>query len=46
LDRQRANCSNEVITFHSSRGAGEHFYMGAMRLARQAMFDWLDETLG
>jgi hypothetical protein len=46
LDRQRAKCSNKVITVHSSQGAGEHFYMGAMRLARQAMFDWLDETLG
>jgi len=31
---------------HSSQGAGEHFYMGAMRLARQAMFDWLDGTRG
>jgi hypothetical protein len=31
---------------HSSQVAGEHFYMEAVKLARQAMFDWLDETLG
>ena len=37
---------NRVITLHSSQGAGEHFYMEAVKLARQAMFDWLDETLG
>jgi hypothetical protein len=37
---------NRVITLHSSQGAGEHCHVGAMRLARQATFDWFDETLG
>jgi pimeloyl-ACP methyl ester carboxylesterase len=37
-------CPTKLVTLHASEGAGEHCHMGAMRLAHQTMFDWLDET--
>jgi pimeloyl-ACP methyl ester carboxylesterase len=36
---------HKVVTFRAFEGAEEHCHMGAMRLAHQTMFDWLDETL-
>jgi pimeloyl-ACP methyl ester carboxylesterase len=37
-------CPNKLVTLRAADGAGEHCHMGAMRLAHQTMFDWLDET--
>ena len=38
-------CPHKYVTLHTSQGAGEHCHMGAMRLAHQTIFDWLDEVL-
>jgi pimeloyl-ACP methyl ester carboxylesterase len=38
-------CPKEFILFTSEEGAGLHCQMGAMLLAHQRIFDWLDETL-
>ncbi len=35
----------KLVTFLEADGAGEHCHMGAMFLAHQTIFDWLDETL-
>ncbi|MBA8841305.1 alpha/beta fold hydrolase [Ochrobactrum sp. RH2CCR150] len=36
---------NKTVTLTRAVGASTHCHMGAMRLANQTMFDWLDETL-
>lgn len=38
-------CPHKWVTLTESEGAAAHCHMGAMRLAHQTMFDWLDETL-
>ncbi len=38
-------CPKEFMLFTSQEGAGLHCQMGAMLLAHQRIFDWLDETL-
>jgi len=37
-------CPKEFILFTAEEGAGLHCQMGAMLLAHQRIFDWLDET--
>jgi pimeloyl-ACP methyl ester carboxylesterase len=37
-------CPKEFMLFTSEEGAGLHCQMGAMLLAHQRIFDWLDET--
>ena len=37
-------CPSTLVTLRASERAGEHAHMGAMRLAHQTMFNWLDET--
>lgn len=38
-------CPKDFILFTAEEGAGLHCQMGAMLLAHQRIFDWLDETL-
>jgi len=38
-------CPKEFMLFTSREGAGLHCQMGAMLLAHQRIFDWLDDTL-
>jgi pimeloyl-ACP methyl ester carboxylesterase len=38
-------CPSKYVLLKQSEGAGEHCHMGAMRLAQQVIFDWLDEVL-
>ncbi|MBN2025229.1 MAG: alpha/beta hydrolase [Actinobacteria bacterium] len=38
-------CPKDFILFTTEEGAGLHCQMGAMLLAHQHIFDWLDETL-
>lgn len=38
-------CPKEFMLFTTEEGAGLHCQMGAMLLAHQRIFDWLDETL-
>jgi pimeloyl-ACP methyl ester carboxylesterase len=38
-------CPKKWVTLTESQGAAAHCHMGAMRLAHQTMFDWLDEAL-
>ncbi|RJP35747.1 MAG: alpha/beta fold hydrolase [Actinobacteria bacterium] len=38
-------CPKDFILFTTEEGAGLHCQMGAMLLAHQRIFDWLDETL-
>jgi pimeloyl-ACP methyl ester carboxylesterase len=38
-------CPKEFMLFTAEEGAGLHCQMGAMLLAHQRIFDWLDETL-
>jgi pimeloyl-ACP methyl ester carboxylesterase len=38
-------CPKEFTLFTTEEGAGLHCQMGAMLLAHQRIFDWLDETL-
>ena len=37
-------CPKEFILFTAEEGAGLHCQMGAMLLAHQRIFDWLDVT--
>jgi pimeloyl-ACP methyl ester carboxylesterase len=37
-------CPHKWVTLKESQGAAAHCHMGAMRLAHQTMFDWLDEV--
>ena len=39
-------CPHKYVMLHKSEGAETHCHVGAMRIAQQTMFDWLDETLG
>ena len=38
-------CPKDFMLFTTQEGAGLHCQMGAMLLAHQRIFDWLDETL-
>ncbi|SDT45467.1 alpha/beta hydrolase family protein [Bradyrhizobium canariense] len=37
---------HKLVTLTRAQGASTHCHMGAMRLAGQTIFDWLDEVLG
>jgi pimeloyl-ACP methyl ester carboxylesterase len=37
-------CPKKWVTLTEDQGAAAHCHMGAMRLAHQTMFDWLDEV--
>jgi pimeloyl-ACP methyl ester carboxylesterase len=37
-------CPHKWVTFTEAQGAAAHCHMGAMRLAHQTIFDWLDEV--
>ena len=39
------SCPKDFMLFTTQEGAGLHCQMGAMLLAHQRIFDWLDETL-
>ncbi|WP_213990048.1 alpha/beta fold hydrolase [Sodalis sp. dw_96] len=39
------NAPKKLVTLTEAEGAGEHCHMGAMSLAHQTIFDWLDDTL-
>lgn len=38
-------CPHRYVFLGKSEGADEHCHMGAMRLAQQVIFDWLDEVV-
>lgn len=38
-------CPKTLITFTAEEGGQEHCHMGALALAHQRIFDWLDETI-
>ncbi len=42
---QALTCRSRYVKLDRSQGADEHCHMGAMRLAQQIIFDWLDEVL-
>ena len=44
--KELVNAETTLVTLTDEQGAGEHCHMGAMSLAHQTMFDWLDTTLG
>ncbi|KIF75704.1 hypothetical protein QR77_21035 [Streptomyces sp. 150FB] len=44
-EKALVNAPTTLVTLTDAEGAGEHCHMGAMLLAHQTMFDWLDDTL-
>jgi hypothetical protein len=38
-------CPKKYILFTEEEGAEDHCHVGALSLANQRIFDWLDETL-
>ena len=39
------SCPKELVLFSGEEGAGEHCQAGAMLLAHQRIFDWLDDQM-
>jgi hypothetical protein len=46
VEEALTGASTTLVTLTEAEGAGEHTHAGGLGRAHQAMFDWLDATLG